>query len=196
MAVMTRRWARLKWASLVARQSAPWRRKTSATSRIGRGIAGVSGRRCHLHVQKFERALDLPDGVDGHTCIAGGGRNVTMTEQILNYVNVDALFQEMSGEAVAQRVHGDCFIEPCGLSCLAASSFHRACGDRPNPVRAREKPMLGAGLLPVETQGGEEILGQHDVANLSPPGFSHNNEHSLSGDVPRRLHSIRRGNES
>jgi hypothetical protein len=63
MAVMTRRWVRLRWASLAARQPAPWRRKTSATSRIGRGT-GASGRRCYLHVQKFERALDLPDGVD------------------------------------------------------------------------------------------------------------------------------------
>ena len=116
IAVMTRRWARLRWASLAARQPAPWRRKTSATSKIGRGIAGVSGRRCHLHVQEFERALDLSDGVDCHPCVAGGGRNVTMAEQILDHVNVDTLFQQMGGEAVAQRVNGDRFIEPRGLT--------------------------------------------------------------------------------
>src|ERR1700688_2629627 len=99
MAVMTRRWARLRWASLAARQPAPWRRKTSATSRIGRGISELSGGPRHLHVQKFERALDLPDGVDCHTCVAGGGRNVTMAEQILNHVNVDTLLQELGREA-------------------------------------------------------------------------------------------------
>src|SRR6266567_3705336 len=102
---MTRRWARLRWASLAVRQPAPWRRKTSATSRIGRGIAGVSGWRCRLHIQEFQRTLDLPDGVDCHPCIAGGGRNVAVAEQILNHVNVDALLQEMGGEAMAQRVH-------------------------------------------------------------------------------------------
>src|SRR5487761_1019231 len=94
MAVMTRRWARLRWAAFAARQPAPWRRKTSATSRVGRGIPGVSGRRCQLHVQKFERALDLPDGVNCNPCVTGGGRNVTMAEQILYLVNVAALFQE------------------------------------------------------------------------------------------------------
>jgi hypothetical protein len=118
MAVMTRPWARLRRASLVARQPAPWRRKTSATSKVGRGIAGASGRRCYLHVQKSERALDLPDGIDCHTCIAGSGRNVTVAKQILDHANVDALFQEMGSEAVAQRVHGDCFVETCCLrSC-------------------------------------------------------------------------------
>lgn len=29
-------------------------------------------------------------------------------------MNVDTLFQEMSGEAVAQRVHGDCLVEAGG----------------------------------------------------------------------------------
>ena len=76
----------------------------------------VSGRRCHLHVQKFKRALDLPDGVDGHTCIAGGRRNVTMAEQILNHVNVDTLLQKMGREAVPQRVNSDGLVETCGLS--------------------------------------------------------------------------------
>jgi len=36
--------------SLAARHPAPWRRKTPATSRIGRGIARVSARCCRLHI--------------------------------------------------------------------------------------------------------------------------------------------------
>src|SRR5665213_4035013 len=143
MAVMTRRWARLRWASLVARHPAPWRRKTSATSKVGRGIAGASGRRCHLHVQKFERALDLPDGVDCHTCIAGGGRNVTMAEQILNHVNVDALFQEIGGEAVPQRVHGDGLVEAGGCDRLAARPLQRTRREGTSRVGARKQEVLG-----------------------------------------------------
>jgi len=116
MAVITRRWARLRWASLATRQPAPWRWKTSATSKIGRGIAGVSGRCCRLHVQKFERALDLSDGVDCHPCVAGGGRDVTMAEQILDHVNVDTLFQEM----VAKLCRNVCTV--IDLSSPAAST--------------------------------------------------------------------------
>jgi hypothetical protein len=37
-----------------------------------------------------------------------------MAEQILDHVNVDALFQEMGSEAVPQCVHGDGLVETCG----------------------------------------------------------------------------------
>src|SRR5450759_5024457 len=59
----------------------PWKSEASASDR---GIIGASGRRCYLHVQKFKWALDLSDGVDCHTCIAGGGRDITMAEKIMN----------------------------------------------------------------------------------------------------------------
>src|SRR5579864_1010364 len=157
MAVMTRRCARLRWASFAARQAAPWRRKTSATSRIGRGIVGVSGRRCHLHVQKFERALDLPDGVDCHPCIAGGSRDITMAEQILNHVNVDTLFQQMGGKAVTQRVHGDRFIEPCGLNGAMADALYLARRNPPSWV-SWEQPVLRMLTLPVVAKDAEKLL--------------------------------------
>src|SRR5437660_10974827 len=105
MAVMTRRCARLKWASFATRQPAPWRRKMSATSRIGRGIADGSGRRRRLHVQEFERTLDLADGVKRHPCIAGCGLNVPMAEQIMYHANVDSLLQKVRGDAMSHNVH-------------------------------------------------------------------------------------------
>src|ERR1700692_956539 len=191
MAVMTRRWARLKWASFAARQPAPWRRKTSATSRIGRGIAGVSGRRWYLYVQKFERALDLPDGVDCHPCIACGGRDITMAEQILDHVNVDALFQKMGGEAVAQRMHGDRFIETRDLGCPAASSFHRARGDRPRRVGAGEQQVFQMSLLPIIAQDAEQLLRQHDIAILAPFGLPNSKDHPRAIDIAGgQLHGL------
>jgi len=191
MAVMTRRWARLRWAWFAARQPAPWRRKTSATSRIGRGIAGVSGWRCRFHIQKFERTLDLPDGVDCHTCVAGGGRNVTMAEQILDHVNVDALFQEMGREAVAQRVHGDCLVEACGLRRLAASSFQRARRNRPRRIRAGKKPMLKMGPLPIGAEDAEQLLGQHDIAIFAPLGLPNDYDHPRAVDIAAgQLHDL------
>ena len=70
----------------------------------------MSGQRCHLNAQEFERTLDLPNGIDCHTSIARGGSDVPMAQQILDHVNIDAVFQEMSGEAVAQGVYGDGFV--------------------------------------------------------------------------------------
>src|ERR1700678_415228 len=98
---MTRRWGRLRCPWWAARQLAPWRRNTSATSRYGRDIAGLSGRRQHLDIQAFEWALNLPDHVDRHPSVTGRRGDVAMAEQILDYVNVDALLQEMRGEAMA-----------------------------------------------------------------------------------------------
>src|SRR5215471_18704338 len=85
IAVMTRRWARLTWPALAERHASPWRRKISATSSFGPDMAAVSGGRRQLQVQEFQRALDLPDGVYCHTCVASGGRNGTMAEQILDH---------------------------------------------------------------------------------------------------------------
>jgi hypothetical protein len=50
-------------------------------------------RRCRCQVQLFERALDLPDEVDGNVGIARGRLDVPMSEQVLDDANVDALFK-------------------------------------------------------------------------------------------------------
>lgn len=53
----------------------------------------ASVRRCRCQVQLFERALDLPDEVDGNVGIARGRLDVPMSEQVLDDANVDALFK-------------------------------------------------------------------------------------------------------
>src|SRR5882672_3326354 len=84
MAVMTRRWPRPICPALAARHASPWRRKISATSRLGCTCRGGSGRRGDIHVQAFERALDLADRVDGDTRIAGRGGDLAVPKQVLN----------------------------------------------------------------------------------------------------------------
>src|SRR5262245_65918666 len=101
---MTRRWARLRCARLAARQAAPWRRKISATSSFGRDMAGASVRGSRCQVQLFERALDLPDQVDGHAGIAGGRLDVPVPEQVLGHANVDTAFEEMGRKTGAESV--------------------------------------------------------------------------------------------
>ena len=63
-----------------------------------------------------------------------------MPEQALDHPDVDPLLQQVGGEAVAQRVHGDRLVEPGGLDRLAAGALHRPCRDRPGGVRAGEQP--------------------------------------------------------
>ena len=140
IAVMTRRWARLRCPALAARQAAPWRRKMSATSSCGRDMAGGSGRRCLLHVQQLERALDLPDRVERDPGVARRRGDLAMAEQVLDHADVDALLEQMGGEAVPQGVHGHRLVETGGLGRLAASPLHRARRDRPGGIGAGEQP--------------------------------------------------------
>ena len=62
-----------------------------------------------------------------------------MPEKILNHADIDALLQQMRGEAMAKRVHGHGLSEPCCISRLATSALHGAAGDRAScdPDRGR-----------------------------------------------------------
>ena len=79
-------------------------------------MVGLSGRRREHDVQELKRTLCLSDRIERDPCVACGRRNVTVTEQVLNHPDVDALLQEMGGEAVPQRVNGDSLVEARGLS--------------------------------------------------------------------------------
>ena len=128
IAVITRRWLRLGRALLAARQAAPWRRKTSATSTFGWDTAGASIRRCPRHVQELERALNLPDQADRNPHIARGRLDVPMPEQVLDHANVDTLFEEMGRKAMPQRVDGDRFAEPGRFGRSPTRKLQRAPG--------------------------------------------------------------------
>src|SRR5262249_13177310 len=129
IAVMTRRWARLRCAMLAARQAAPWRRKTSATSSFGRNIAGCQSGAVAARF-RFERALDLPDQVDGNAGIARGRLDVPMPEQVLDDANVDALFKQVGRKTVSQRVDRDRLAQSGGLGRAPAGQLQRPFGHR------------------------------------------------------------------
>jgi hypothetical protein len=75
----------------------------------------VSVRRGRCQVQVFERALDLPDQVDGNAGIARGRLDVPMPEQVLDDANVDALFKQVGRKTVSQRVDRDRLAQSGGL---------------------------------------------------------------------------------
>jgi hypothetical protein len=60
MADMTLSWPRLTWPALACRHAGPWRRKISATSNVGRGMA--AGR--YAGGGTFLLLLDLLRGCD------------------------------------------------------------------------------------------------------------------------------------
>src|SRR3954464_15614385 len=117
IADMTLSWLRLTWPALAVRQAAPWSRKMSATSRAGRAMSAgaLDGRLCWLHGQRrepIERAHDRADGVGSDPRIERRGLELGVPEQHLDHADVDVLLQQVSGEAVAQRVRRDPLGDP------------------------------------------------------------------------------------
>src|SRR4051812_5007984 len=162
---MTRRWARLRCPALAARQAGPKRRKMSATSSRGRVMPRTgSGRWRSSELKQLERALDLPDGVQGDPGVARRRGDLPMPQQVLDHPDVDALLEQVGGEAVPQGVHGHRLVEPGGLDRLAAGPLHRARRDRAGRVRPWEQPRWQSGATPVRAQDHEQLRREHDVA--------------------------------
>jgi hypothetical protein len=74
-------------------------------------MAGASGRPCPVDVQKVEWALNLPDRVERHPRVPGCGRDMPVSQQVLDHPDIDALLQEMGGEAMPQRMNSDILVE-------------------------------------------------------------------------------------
>jgi len=106
----------------------------------------VSVRRCRCQVQVFERALDLPDQVDGNAGIARRRLDVPMPEQVLDDANVDALFKQVCRKTVSQRVDRDRLAQPGGLGRAPAGQLQRPLGHRPDTVAARTRIVSAAGI--------------------------------------------------
>src|SRR6476646_4911136 len=65
---------------------------------------GSSGRLSHLQLEPVERALRAADRGGRDPGVTRRGRQVVVAEQHLNGTDVGAGFEQMSGEAVPQRV--------------------------------------------------------------------------------------------
>src|SRR3954453_9879453 len=94
------------------RQAAPWSRKMSASSRAGRATSAraLCGRLAWLQPERrepIERAHDHADGVGGDARIERRGLELGVPEQELDNAEVLVLVQQVSREAVAQRVRRD-----------------------------------------------------------------------------------------
>ncbi len=88
--------------------------------------------------QQFEGTLDLPYRIEGHACVAGRGGDVPVSQQVLDHPDVDALFEQMGGKAMSQRMHRNRWIEVDDADRLATSPLQRPHGDRPLWIGSRE----------------------------------------------------------
>jgi hypothetical protein len=86
-----------------------------------------------------------------------------MAQEALDHPDVDALLEQVGGEAVAQGVDGHRLVEPSSLNRLAAGTLHRADRDRAGRVRPREQPGARAGAAPVGAQDHEQLRREHDI---------------------------------
>ena len=64
-----------------------------------------------------------------------------MAEQILDHPDIHTLFQEVSGKAMPQRVHGDVLAETGDFGGLAADPLQLPRRDMPLRIGAREQPV-------------------------------------------------------
>src|SRR4051794_19845562 len=166
---MTLSWPRLTWPALAVRQAAPWSRKMSATSRAGRGMsAGALCRRlAWLHPYRrepIERAHDHADGVGSDPRIERRGLELGVPEQDLDHADIDVLLQQVSCEAVAQRVRRDPLGDPGPVGGGVNRPIELTRGERVERVLSGEQPDLGPGDPPPVPQELKELRREHRKA--------------------------------
>ena len=86
-----------------------------------------------------------------------------MAEQILDHVNVDALFQEMGGEAVTQRVHGHGLVEARGCDRLATGPLQRTRREGTSRVGAKTPRDARLHQLDDAADGGLRVVRLHEI---------------------------------
>src|ERR1700675_943768 len=70
--------------------------------------------------QSVERAGDGPDRGIGDAGVKRGGVELGVAEERLDHADIDALFEQVGGEAVPQRMRRHALVDPRGLGGGAA----------------------------------------------------------------------------
>ena len=116
-------------------------------------------------VEQIERALHLPDRVQGDPGVARRRGDLPMPQQVLDHPDVDALLEQVGGEAVPQGVHGHRLVDLGHAGGGVSGALERARRDRcsgSGPETARR----ASGATPV-AQEREQLRREHGVAVLA-----------------------------
>jgi hypothetical protein len=124
-----------------------------------------------------------------HLGVEGGGVQLDVAEQRLNDANVDAVLQQVRGEAVPQRMRPNPLGDVRCARRLDDDPVQLPGADRLAGMLAWKQPALGVhhALLPADlpplTQQGEHILREHRVAILPAFATFDPEQHALAIDV-------------
>ena len=112
-----------------------------------------------------------------------------MTEQHLDDADIDAVLEQMSGEAVAERVRPDALVDIGGLRGFDDDTVELARADRRRGALSGEEPAVGnedallsSGAPPV-AQEQEQAFGQHGVAVAAAFAALDPQQHPLAVDI-------------
>src|SRR5258707_745546 len=108
MADITWSWPRPTCAALAPRQVAPWRWEMSATSSLWRRTAARLHPRSRSPFSQRRKPVEgAGDGADrgiGNAGVKRRGVELGVAEERLDHADIDALLEQVGGEAVPQRV--------------------------------------------------------------------------------------------
>ena len=107
--------------------------------------------------------------------IDGGGLGVFVSENLLDDPQIDAVFEQICGVAVAKRVYGDMFLDAAPAENSLESLLKTGGGEGTLSVLGGEKPGLRPANAPVGPEVLQGPLRKRYVAILSPLAVSHRN---------------------
>jgi len=114
-----------------------------------------------------------------------------VAEQHLDDAHVDLLLEQVSCEAMAQRVHRDGLVDAGNGGGGVHSAVEHSRRDRVDWLAAREDPAAvddlaaALGVAPPDAQAFEQQRRQHGVAVLVPLALINAQNHALRIDVAR-----------
>jgi len=107
-----------------------------------------------------------------------------VSEQGLDDAGIGAAFQEVSGEAVAERMRGDTFAEAAAGPGIAAGGLHGAGGEMEVRPPGGEEPRTGGTVnAKVGTENFQEARREHGVTVFASLAVIDADEHALAIDA-------------
>src|SRR5437660_2509700 len=129
----------------------------------------LSGGRRYREIQAIEGAGCDGDDIGSSAGIVRRRGQSAMAEQNLDDADIGAGFEQVRGEAVAQRVNGDWLAQIRLARRHPAGRLQRRSADRAIPLTAGEQPGTRLGQSPVGAKDAYELRREHDVAVLAAP---------------------------
>src|ERR1700674_5564468 len=152
-------WSRLTCPALALRHAAPWSRKISATSSLGRDMAPLRRRLVFPALfgllarlrQQVEGALDAGDHAGGDAGVARCRVQLVVTQKCLDDSNISTALEQVGREAVAQRMQRHALADSGRIGRLMEQTVELAGRHRLAGPLAGKQPAFRHGSCGIET---------------------------------------------